>query len=511
MKNDQAVLARQVPILQMKNITKTFPGVLTLDDVDFTAYSGKVNILVGENGAGKSTLMKILCGAYRMNAGEIHINNKKVSIEKPLDAKREGIAMIPQELNLVQDMGIAENIFLGFEPSKRGVIDKKLMLKHASALLQSIGLDINPKLPLGSLSTGQQQMVEIIKAISQGARIIVMDEPTSSLSGHEVSILFEMIEKLKHENVAIIYISHRLEEIFEIGDIITVLRDGIVVGAWQKRDMNRQLLIKQMVGREITQMFPKIEMDIGMPVMEVQNLSKQGLVNNVSFTVHAGEIMGFFGLVGAGRTELARCIIADIVPDEGSVLVDGEAVRIRNPRDSLKAGIGYVPEDRKFLGLNTEGSVKDNIAITLLDSISRFGVVDREQEKSICTRMIEKLRIKTPTPKQLLKNLSGGNQQKVVIAKWIAANIKVLIMDEPTRGVDVGAKVEIHKLMVDLAKNGMAVMMISSELPEILGMSDRVMIMHSGKIMGIVNREDATQELLMHYATDTISEFDGGR
>ncbi len=491
----------QNALLEMTNISKHFPGVVALKDVSFSAEASKVNVLIGENGAGKSTLMKILAGVIEKDGGSISVGGEKAQIRQPLDAKRHHIAMIHQELNLVPYLSIAENIHLGRMPCHLGVVNKRQMVESSNELLRDIGLSLDSRTGLDKLSTGQKQMVEIVKAMSIGSRIIIMDEPTSSLTEHEVGILFRLIDRLKKEGVAIIYISHRLDEVLSIGDTIWILRDGRNVGEFAAAEMDRQTLIRHMVGREITALYPRTEVAKGDTALSVEKLTLRKKFRDVSFSVRRGEILGMFGLVGAGRSEVAHAVFGSHPADSGSIFVEGKQAAIRTTRDALRAGIGLVPEDRKLMGLNTQASVAHNITMTLHDLVARMGVLDGRAEKTICEKMVNKLNIKTPTIRQLVNNLSGGNQQKVVLSKWIARNAKVLILDEPTRGVDVGAKAEIHKLMDELTAQGVAIIMISSELPEILGMSDRICVMHDGKLAACLEKSEATQERIMYYAT----------
>lgn len=489
--------------LEMHDISKKFQGVHALDKVSFAALDSKVNILIGENGAGKSTLMKILVGAIQKDSGIIRINGKEVDITQPTDAINLGVGMIYQELNLIQDMTVAENIFLGREPTSMGLVDGQKLVKEAKQLLDYLKIDIDPKVRVGTLSVAKQQMIEIAKAISLQARILVMDEPTSSLTEHEVKQLFEIIRKLNSEGVTIIYISHRMEEIYEIGDYITVMRDGKLVGDWPIAELSVQQLISHMVGREINLVFPKKEVEIGEEILKVVNLTKRGKFKNVCFNLRRGEILGFSGLVGAGRTEIANAIFGSDVADSGEIWVSGKKVQIKSPVDAINLKIGFVPEDRKKLGVNLMDTIARNICITIIDDISTFGFIDFKRKQKVCTRMVEKLSIKTPSLQQLVGNLSGGNQQKVVIAKWIAREVDILILDEPTRGVDVGSKSEIHKLIVELAQHGVGIILISSELPEVMGMSDRLIILHEGSVKGVLNAQETTQEKVMAYATNS--------
>lgn len=488
-------------VLEMHEVSKSFPGVVALNKVSLKVYASKVNVLMGENGAGKSTLMKILSGALTKDDGFIKVDDKEVNISSPMDARNLGIAMIYQELNLAPNLTVAGNIFLGREPTEKGLVNEQKMNKDARILLNAIDIDINPKTIVGNLSMAHQQMVEIIKAISTEARIIVMDEPTSSLTENEVSQLFHIIEMLKQSGVAIIYISHRMDEIYQIGDYITVLRDGNKVGDWPISEINREDLIRQMVGRDISSIYPKEDIEAGRELLRVENLTRKGTFENISFSLKKGEILGFFGLVGAGRSEVVNAIFGRDLADEGKIWIDGKPEKIKDPMDAIRLGIGLVPEDRKGQGLNLGASVAHNISLAILERLTKMGLMKSRHEKKICNEMIDLLKIRTPNVQQLVCNLSGGNQQKVVIAKWIARDVKILILDEPTRGVDIGAKAEIHKLMSELIKKGIGIIMISSELPEFLGMSDRILVMHEGRITCELSGKDATQEKVMYYAS----------
>ena len=489
--------------LQMKNIVKTYPGVRALDGVDFEVARGEVHALVGENGAGKSTLMKILAGAQPMDSGEILIDGAPVHITTPQNAMDLGISIIYQEFNLVPYLNAAENIFLGREPKGAipGFIDFSTMYAEAQEVVDHLGVNLNVRTSVNRLSIAQQQMVEIAKATSRNATIIAMDEPSATLTEHELESLLALIRSLKEKGVSIIYISHRLEEIFQIADRVTVLRDGHFVDTKPVSEVDRDEIIRMMVGRELKEKIPKQAAEIGPPALTAKNLTRKGAIEDINFTVHKGEVLGIAGLVGAGRTELARAIFGADQIDGGEILLDGNSVQVRSPRDAIRQGIGLVTEDRKELGLILGMVVRENISLANLDALTRFGFVNRKEEKLVALKYIEDLMIKTPSCEQQVQNLSGGNQQKVVLAKWLYTESKVLIFDEPTRGIDVGSKVEIYQLMNRLAASGAAIIMISSELPEILGMSDRILVMHEGTIAGELSREDATQEKIMHLAT----------
>lgn len=487
--------------VEMKNITKSFGGVHALKDVSFRIASGRVNVLIGENGAGKSTLMKILAGAYHEDAGQILIDGREVTIANAQSALEQGIVMVYQELNLVPGMTVMDNMYLGVEKARGGFLDKKAARLATQELLDMYNLGVHADDLIEDLNVGKQQMIEIIKAVSKEAKVIVMDEPTSSLSQKECEELFDMIKTLTQDGVGIVYISHRMEEIFRIGDYITVMRDGEYIGDWKVKEIDQNFLVQQMVGREISQMFPKEPVSIGETVLKVDNITKEGVFENVSFDLKRGEILGMAGLIGAGRTEVALSIFGRYKVDSGDIWLNGEKVSISNPRSAITHRIAYVPEDRKGQGLDLNSRIRDNISISNMDRVGQGGIVNTEKENELVEEMIKVLRIKTPSAMQLAGNLSGGNQQKVVLAKWISRDIDVLILDEPTRGVDVGAKEEIHKLIIELAKKGIGIIMISSELPEVMGMSDRILVMHEGKVTGILDAEGVTQEAVMEKAT----------
>ncbi|MDD3839925.1 MAG: sugar ABC transporter ATP-binding protein [Clostridia bacterium] len=490
----------EVSYLQMKGVTKQFPGVLALDNVDIYINQGEVLGLVGENGAGKSTLMKILTGVYKKDQGEILVNGKKVDIQKPLDAQKLGISIIHQELNVLLNLDIAENIFIGKEKRNGIFVDKTAMHAEARKLLDMVGLDVDTTTLLQDLSIGQRQMVEVARALSFDSKIIVMDEPTSSLTESETKILLDIILKLKSEGVGVVFISHRLNEIFQICDRVTVMRDGQMVGNLIGQDISEKNVVGLMVGREINNMFEKEETNIGDVVLEVKHLSTKGFLKDINFKLRKGEILGFAGLVGAGRTEVMRAIFGVDKKEAGEIYVRGEKININSAEDAIRHGMGFVPEDRKGQGLILGMTVKENITLPYLESISRHKFIDQDAEGKIAEDYVDKLDIKTPSIEQKAMNLSGGNQQKVVISKWLATNPEILILDEPTRGIDVGAKKEIHRLMSKLAKTGVAIIMISSEMPEILGMSDRIMVMHEGCKKGELSRQEASQNKIMQMA-----------
>lgn len=487
--------------LRMLGITKVFPGVKALTDVSLTVGYSRVHAIVGENGAGKSTLMKILGGIYAPTSGTIEVDGAPARMRKPADAQRLGIRMVHQELNLVPDLTVAENIFLGRMPRKRLMVDTKAMLQDAGHVLAELGADIAPAARLEDLSISQQQLVEIAKAYAANPRIIVLDEPTSSLSEHETAALFRILHKMKQAGIAIIYISHRLREVLEIADDVTVLRDGHVVDSRPAHGLNAAEMIRLMVGREVTNVFPKSATTLGDTVLRVSDLSDGVHFAGISFEVRAGEILGLTGLVGAGRTEVAKAIFGLLPLTHGVIEVMGKRVVIRDPAAAMQAGIAYVPEDRKGEGIIPMMPVRDNISLAILRRLSRLGTVNRRDDRALAARYARDFQIAPPDPERRISHLSGGNQQKAVISKWLASGPKVLILDEPTRGVDVGAKAEIHRIIGDLVAKGMAVVMISSELPEVLGVCDRVIVMREGHAAPPILRADLTEEGIMTLAT----------
>lgn len=505
------------PILQMEGISKEFPGVKALNNVSFSAYPGEVMALVGENGAGKSTLMKILCGAYQKDAGHILLQGEEVQIDNPHRAQDLGIAIIYQEFNLTPNQTAAANIFIAREPKSRGIlgwlgfVNTREMEVAAQALLERVGARVSSSARVNTLSVAQQQMVEIAKSLAVEARVIVMDEPTSALGEEEVESLFEIIETLKQHGIAIIFISHRLDEIMRIADRVTVLRDGNLVGSRPISEVTPEIMIDMMVGRELNDIFCKLEAEIGEPILEAKHLTRGSTVRDVSFTLRRGEILGFAGLVGAGRTETARLLFGADPRDTGEIWVEGKQVDIRASSDALEAGLALVPEDRGNQGLVLILSVLHNIMLPSLDRLSHTGWVDRRASIETAQQYVGQLAIRTPYLSQKAMFLSGGNQQKVVLAKWLAVHPKVLILDEPTRGIDVGAKAEVHAIMSELVRQGMGIIMISSEMPEILGMSDRVVVMHEGRIAGVLDREEATQEKIMAYASGELVIANGAK
>jgi len=491
-------------ILEMHNISKSFAGVHALKGVSFQCRQGVVHALVGENGAGKSTLMKILAGAYKSDSGDIIFKGQKREQSSTRQIMDSGISIIYQELALVSQMSVAENIFLGREPRYAlGLLNLKSLHQQANALLDRLGITLDIELPVGELTIAQQQLVEIAKALSQNADLIVMDEPSAILAGSELDQLFRIISSLVEQGVTVIYISHRLEEVFNIADEVTVLKDGEVVDTRPIGDLDRSTLVELMVGRSLDEIFPKTSHEHGELMLVADNVSTDSILNGVSFRLHAGEILGIAGMVGSGRTELARALFGADALTSGTVTFKGQAVNFNNPGEAIKAGLVLVPEDRKLHGLFTALSVRINMTIPVLSRITRFGILQHKVENDIVDNAQQRLSIVMNSPNQEAQYLSGGNQQKVVLAKWLETNPDVIILDEPTRGVDVGAKFEIYKLMRELNDRGIAILMISSELPEVLGMSDRILVMHDGKIVGEVASDDATEASIIALATLT--------
>ncbi|MDP9024729.1 MAG: sugar ABC transporter ATP-binding protein [Candidatus Eremiobacteraeota bacterium] len=492
----------------MHGIGKSFPGVRALSDVSLTLFPGEVLALVGENGAGKSTLMKILAGAEYSDAGSISVDGKNVTIDSPHAAEALGIGMIYQEFNLVPQMTAVENIVLGAEPVRGVLLDEAAARRRAQAIIVELGIDLALDTPASRLSVGQQQMIEIAKVLSKRARIIVMDEPTAALSDREIGRLFALIATLKARGAGIIYISHRMEELSIISDRITVLRDGAAIETRKTADFPQADIIHAMVGRSIDARFPDLPaVASNAPIaLDVRNLSLEGALHDVSFQVRSGEIVGLAGLVGAGRTETVRAIAGADVADAGSIAVDATVHRMLQPSDGIAAGIAFITEDRKSQGLVLGMTVRENITLAhLAQFVNRQYLIDESAERAAAIRMIDELRIRTPGPDQATRNLSGGNQQKVVLAKWLLGKARVFLFDEPTRGIDIGAKTEIYTLMLNLIKNGAAIVMVSSELPEVLGMSHRVLAMRSGRIVREFSRAEATPEAVIAAATGAIA------
>lgn len=485
----------------MSGITKEFPGVKALDNITFNIYEGKVMALLGENGAGKSTLMKILSGVYQADAGELFFDGKQIKFRTPKDSQDIGIAIIHQELNLIPQLSIGENIFLGREPVNAfKKIDWRKLFSDSQQLLKRLGVEKDPKMLVSDLSIGEQQMVEIAKALSLNAKIIIMDEPTDALTDKETLSLFNVIKELRNDGCSIVYISHRLKEIFEICDMATIMRDGKLIHEDKVDCLSEELIIEMMVGRKLEEQFPRVNTEISEVALEIRNLSNQ-YVEDISFVLRKGEILGIAGLMGSGRTELAKTIYGAIPAEKGEVIMNGQKCRILSPKDALNHGIAYVSEDRKAQGLILDLSIKENMSLSDLKQFEGiFFRIDRQKEENVIGSYIKKMSIRTPSMHQTVKKLSGGNQQKVSIAKGLITNPTILILDEPTRGVDVGAKKEIYDLVNQFKADGMSVMIISSELPEILGMSDRIMVMCNGKITGTFDRKEATQERILKCA-----------
>lgn len=511
------MIAENVPVLlEMRGIRKAFPGVVALDDVHFELRRGEVHALLGENGAGKSTLMKILSGACPRDAGEILIDERPATLDSPREAQMLGISTIYQEFNLVPQLSAAENIYLGREPMVGmpgmpgmpgrlvAVIDRRTLVKRALALLESLGTTIDPEAPVQSLGVAEQQMVEIAKALSIRARILIMDEPTSALTASEIDQLFAAIRRFTGEGGSVIYISHRLEELARVGHRATVLRDGRYIGT---RPLPSPLpeLVRMMANRDISEHYPQPTRRRGAEILRVEGVARGARLRDVSFTLHRGEVLGVAGLLGAGRTELARVIAGADSPDAGRIIINGRPVRLRTPRDAIRAGVGLVPEDRKRQGLVLPQSVAANLALPQLARLGHAGVVSRAKERLLANRWTSELRIRTPGIDTRVVTLSGGNQQKVVLGKWLAAGADVLIVDEPTRGIDVGAKMEIYTLLDRLAADGAGILMISSDLPEVMGMSDRILVMYQGRVQALLDARGATQEAVLHAALGLAS------
>lgn len=489
-------------IVEMEHINKSFAGVKVLKDVKFNLKSGEVMALLGENGAGKSTLMKILSGVYTRDFGTLRIFGKEQGDLVTKKARELGVAIIHQELNMCRHLTVAENIFLGREEKKGVTLNNKDMVEKTKAVLDSLKIDLDPNEIVGNLSVSKQQMVEIAKALSIHAKVLVMDEPTSALTAKEINELFRIIDQLRDEGCGIVYISHRLEELSHVADRVTVLRDGEFVMNGEFKDYTMDQLISFMVGREITEKFPRVKCPKGKKIFEVKNLNAGKMVHGVNLELYEGEIVGIAGLMGAGRTETTRAIFGIDPKESGEIILDGKEIRINKPIDAIKAGIVLAPEDRKKDGLCTKLSVRDNLALPNLDLLCNgIGKVNRKKEEELVDSAVKNLNIKLATPEINAESLSGGNQQKVVVGKWLARNSRVVIFDEPTRGVDVGAKVEIYNLMNELKKKGVGVLFVSSELPEVMGISDRIIVMCDGRITGELDPEEATEDRILQYAT----------
>lgn len=483
-------------ILTLKNITKEFPGVKALDDVTINIERGTIHGLVGENGAGKSTLIKILAGIYQPNKGEIILDGKPCRFNSPIEARRAGISVVHQEIKLAEPLSVAENMFLGNVQLKNGLVDWKGMRRRAREIVEDLGMDIDINAQVSSLTVAKKQIVEIMHAINNNSRILIMDEPSAVLTDRELEVMFRIVKQLRDEGITIIYISHRLDEIFGLCSNVSVLRDGCHIDTIPVASIDRQGLINMMVGREMGQEYPKEVGNVGGTILEVKNLSR-GILQDISFEVKSGEVFGISGLVGAGRTELARAILGIDKPESGEVYVRGKKVHYRTFADAIRDGLGLIPEDRKLQGLVQIMSVKRNTTLVNMKRVLRAGVISSSLEEKLSKEYADKLHVVTPSMETEVQYLSGGNQQKVVIAKWLFQNSEILFLDEPTRGIDVGAKAEIYRLINRMAKEGKTIIMISSEMPELLGMCDRIMVMHEGHKMGELNAAEATQAKIM--------------
>lgn len=483
-------------ILTLKNITKEFPGVKALDDVTINIERGTIHGLVGENGAGKSTLIKVLAGIYQPNKGEIILDGKRCRFNSPIEARRAGISVVHQEIKLAEPLSVAENMFLGNVQLKNGLVDWKGMRRRAREIVEDLGMDIDINAQVSSLTVAKKQIVEIMHAINNNSRILIMDEPSAVLTDRELEVMFRIVKQLRDEGITIIYISHRLDEIFGLCSNVSVLRDGCHIDTIPVASVDRQGLINMMVGREMGQEYPKEVGNVGGTILEVKNLSR-GILQDISFEVKSGEVFGISGLVGAGRTELARAILGIDKPESGEVYVRGKKVHYRTFADAIRDGLGLIPEDRKLQGLVQIMSVKRNTTLVNMKRVLRAGVISSSLEEKLSKEYADKLHVVTPSMETEVQYLSGGNQQKVVIAKWLFQNSEILFLDEPTRGIDVGAKAEIYRLINRMAKEGKTIIMISSEMPELLGMCDRIMVMHEGHKMGELNAAEATQEKIM--------------
>ena len=483
-------------ILTLKNITKEFPGVKALDDVTINIERGTIHGLVGENGAGKSTLIKVLAGIYQPNKGEIILDGKPCRFNSPIEARRAGISVVHQEIKLAEPLSVAENMFLGNVQLKNGLVDWKGMRRRAREIVEDLGMDIDINAQVSSLTVAKKQIVEIMHAINNNSRILIMDEPSAVLTDRELEVMFRIVKQLRDEGITIIYISHRLDEIFGLCSNVSVLRDGCHIDTIPVASVDRQGLINMMVGREMGQEYPKEVGNVGGTILEVKNLSR-GILQDISFEVKSGEVFGISGLVGAGRTELARAILGIDKPESGEVYVRGKKVHYRTFADAIRDGLGLIPEDRKLQGLVQIMSVKRNTTLVNMKRVLRAGVISSSLEEKLSKEYADKLHVVTPSMETEVQYLSGGNQQKVVIAKWLFQNSEILFLDEPTRGIDVGAKAEIYRLINRMAKEGKTIIMISSEMPELLGMCDRIMVMHEGHKMGELNAAEASQEKIM--------------
>ena len=489
------------PAVELRGVHKSFGGVRAVRGVDLALTPGEIHALVGENGAGKSTLVRILGGVYRPDEGTVVVGGERVDLHSPADARARGMAVIYQEPALFPDLDIAENIYMGRQPRGRLGIDWREMYREVEDLVASLGVTLDPRTPIQGLSVADQQLVEIAKALSLEARVVVMDEPTAALSSRETEQLFRIVRELRERGVAVLFISHRLEEVFELADTVTVLRDGEHVITTPAAELDASGLIRHMVGRELRELFPKEHADIGAALLEVRGLTRRGVFEDVSLSLRRGEILGLAGLVGAGRTEVARALFGIDGVDSGEILLDGEPVTIATPSDAVSAGMAFVPEDRQQQGLVLEMAIEQNATLPILRRLTRLGLIQRRRERAVAREYTSRLQVKAAGLDLPATSLSGGNQQKVVLAKWLATDPSVLILDEPTRGIDIGTKAEVHRIVSGLAAQGLAILLVSSELPEVLAMADRVLVMHEGRITGEFGRDEADQEKIMHAAT----------
>jgi ribose transport system ATP-binding protein len=495
-------------LLQLKAVSKSFPGVKALDQVDFSVHGGEVHGLVGENGAGKSTLIKILMGVYQMDSGEIFLDGMPITISTPLDAQKFGLSAVYQDVVIAPELSIGENFFLGKLPKKRiGTVDWKEVYEESHKHLKTLDIDIDPRHLIKDLLPGEQAMVTIAKIVREKARFVIFDEPTARLTNEETNALFKIIRRLRQEGLGIIYISHRIEEIFEICDSITVLRDGKLVGTQPPKDVNEDKLISMMVGRSIEEMYSIEHVEPGEVVLEVKNITREPHFRNISFNLRRGEVLGIFGLVGSGRTNVLRTIFGAEKLDHGEIYINGERVDINSPVKGMSLGIGLVPEERKTQGLALPLTIRHNINITTYDRITKAGIINTQKERNQASSIIKELNIRTPSMEQVIENLSGGNQQKVAIGKWLVRNSSILLLDEPTSGVDVGAKVEIYHIAQDLVKQGKSIIICSSYLPEIIGLSDRILVMAEGSLTGEVQRNEANEEYILRLASKTNKAY----
>ncbi|MBD1566499.1 sugar ABC transporter ATP-binding protein [Vibrio sp. SA48] len=508
MNHQPSITNSQSPLLQMQGIAKRFGSFYALKDVDLSVYKGEIHALMGENGAGKSTLMKILAGAYSATAGQVNIDGKPYSIDTPNDAIKAGINLIYQEINLSPNLTVAENIFLGRELKRVFGLDRKTMEQESQLVLDRLGALFFASQKVSSLTIAEQQQVEIARALHRNSRVLVMDEPTAALSSRETDKLFKLIKKLRDEGLAIIYISHRMAEIYELADRVSVLRDGKYVGSLTREKLDASTLVQMMVGRSLTDLFNKEQISLGEEVLRIEKLSDGNKVRQASLTIRAGEIVALSGLVGAGRSELAHLLFGASKPTEGKVFLNSQQVELSSPRDAIKNSIGLLPENRKEEGLFLDMAVHDNIIMATIERDAKMLVMDLAKGKSITSEAIEALNIRVPHAKVEVGGLSGGNQQKVLLSRWMAIHPKVFILDEPTRGVDVGAKSEIYRMMTEMARQGVAILMISSELPEVVGMSDRVYVMREGYVVGELQQEEISQESIMTLACGAVETAD---